>query len=163
MFDSPLTEVPIGLVSATACYRSGFGLSVRYGCYLSDELSARYCEALSAMFRDVELRRRMLSLVVNGRWMQLLVGMTIGLVVLFVGVMLMTNWEVEQFRATTFDRDFTGLVCGVPLSNPGWQTGSPCHGAVNRQTGFALMLTGVGLVSLFGSTAMAIGRIRNSD
>ncbi len=115
------------------------------------------------MFGNAELRWRMMSLVVNSRWMQLLVGLTIGLVVLFVGVMLLTTWEVEQFRATTFDRDFTGLVCGVPLNNPGWQTGSPCHGAVNRQTGFALMVTGVGLVSVLGSTAMAIGRIRNTD
>ena len=115
------------------------------------------------MFGDVGLRRRMMSLVVNSRWMQSLVGLTVGLVVLFVGVMLLSSWEVEQFRATTFNRDFTGLVCGVPLDNPGWETGSPCHGAVNRQTGFALMLTGVGLVLVFGSTATVVGRIRNTD
>jgi len=104
----------------------------------------------------------MKGLIGQSRWLPLLVGLTVGLVVLFVGVMLLTAWEVEKFRATTFDRDFTGLVCGVPLDNPGWETGSACHGAVNRQTGFGLMLTSIGLVIVVGGTAMAISQIRTT-
>ena len=99
----------------------------------------------------------------DGHRLQLLIGLTVGSVALLVGVMLLTTWEVEQFRASTFDHDFTGLVCGVPLDNPGWETGTPCHGAMNRQTAIAWMLTGVGLVLVLGSTAMAIRRIRSTD
>ena len=78
---------------------------------------------------------------------------TAGLAVLTVGVLLLTTWEVPLFRLTTVDHDFTGLECGTPLDNPGWVTGSPCHGAVNRQAGIAWLLTLTGSVS----TAAAIG------
>ena len=96
------------------------------------------------------------------RWLPLVVGLAVGTAMLFTGVMLLSYWEVEQFRATTFDRDFTGLVCGVPLDNPGWETGSPCHGAVNRQTGVGAILTGVGLVVVVGGTAMAIAQTKTT-
>lgn len=102
----------------------------------------------------------MTTLVGQSRWLPLLFGVTMGLAALLAGVVLLTSWEVELFHATTFDRDFTGLVCGVPLDNPGWETGSPCHGAVNRQTGFGLMLSSVGLVMVTGVIAMAVGQFR---
>lgn len=101
-----------------------------------------------------------MDLIEQDRWLSLLVGLVVGVAMLFVGVMLLTTWEVEQFRATTFDRDFTGLVCGVPFDNPGWETGNPCHGAVNRQTGIGLILTGVGIVLAFGAAVLAVGQIR---
>ena len=50
------------------------------------------------------------QLALTGR-IPLLVG--IGATLLVVGVGLLTTWEFEVFRATTFDRDFTGLVCGA--------------------------------------------------
>ena len=88
------------------------------------------------------------QLALTGR-IPLLVG--IGATLLVVGVGLLTTWEFEVFRATTFDRDFTGLVCGAPLDNPGWTTGSPCHGAVNRQTGFAMIVTTLGIATIVAS------------
>ena len=70
-----------------------------------------------------------------------------GLAVVFVllGVMLLITWEVHLFRATTQDMDFTGLVCGTPLNNPGWQRNEPCDGAVSRQLAGAVILLGVGV------------------
>jgi hypothetical protein len=103
-----------------------------------------------------------MGLIERDRWLPLLVGLLVGAAVLFVGVMLLTTWEVEQFRATTFEHDFTGLVCGVPFDNPGWETGSPCHGAVSRQTGIGLMVTSAGLLLAVGGTVKAIGQIRTT-
>ncbi len=73
-------------------------------------------------------------------------GLLSGLAVVFVllGVMLLTTWEVHLFRATTQDMDFTGLDCGTPLNNPGWQREEPCDGAVSRQFAGAVMLLVVG-------------------
>lgn len=73
-----------------------------------------------------------------------------GVLALVGGFLVMTTWEIGWVRTTTFDRDFTGLVCGVPFDNPGWETGSPCHGAVNRQTALGVLLIGLG-VSLTAS------------
>ena len=81
--------------------------------------------------------------------LQLTLGI-FGVALLTLGVLLLTTWEASYFRLTTFDHDFTGLTCGTPLDNPGWPTGSPCHGAVNRQTGAALLLT------LSGATALVV-------
>ena len=85
----------------------------------------------------------------------------IGLFLVVVGIALMTTWEVQLFRATTFDRDFTGLVCGTPLDNPGWATGSPCHGAVNRQTGIAVIVTWLGVAGIVTSIALAVTERRH--
>ena len=78
----------------------------------------------------------------------------VGATLLVVGVGLLTTWEFEVFRATTFDRDFTGLVCGAPLDDPGWATGSPCHGAVNRQTGFTMIVTCLGIATIVASIVL---------
>ena len=80
----------------------------------------------------------------------------IGLFLVIIGIALMTTWEVQLFRATTFDRDFTGLVCGTPLDNPGWVTGSPCHGAVNRQAGIAVIVTWLGIAGIGASIVLAV-------
>lgn len=81
-----------------------------------------------------------------------------GVVALAAGLLLLTIWEVPVFRFTTFERDFSGLECGVPLDNPGWVTGSPCHGAVNRQTAVGWMLTLLGFASLIAAVAMGVGK-----
>jgi hypothetical protein len=78
---------------------------------------------------------------------------------LTVGVVLLTTWEVPLFRLTTFAHDFSGLACGTPLDNPGWVTGSPCHGALNRQTGVAWLLTLNGLAALTAGT-VTLARMR---
>ncbi len=69
----------------------------------------------------------------------------VGVIALALGVLLLTH-EVTLFRFTTQDHDFTGLTCGTPLDNPGWEVGSPCDGAVSRQRIVAgtIVLTGVG-------------------
>lgn len=80
---------------------------------------------------------------------------------MIVGIGLMMAWEVEAFRATTFDRDFTGLVCGTPFDNPGWATGTPCHGAVNRQTGFAVMVMSLGIAAVVASIVLTVSAKRH--
>ena len=82
----------------------------------------------------------------------------LGIVVL--GLAVLTVWELTFFRITTFDHDFTGLVCGSPWNNPGWETGTPCHGAVNRQTGFGLLVLGVGVIATLAASAELVGRFR---
>lgn len=72
----------------------------------------------------------------------------VGMGCLVVGVLMLVSWEVSFFRVTTIDREFGGVACGVPLDNPGWRVGSPCHGAVNRQTGGALMILALGFACL---------------
>lgn len=82
-----------------------------------------------------------------------------GLAALSLGVLLLTTWEVSLFRFTTFERDFSGLECGTPLDNPGWTTGSPCHGAVNRQTGAAWILTLYGFAAV--GLAIVVATVSN--
>jgi hypothetical protein len=94
------------------------------------------------------------------KWPSYLLALA-GVMLLLLGVALMTVWEIEFFRATTFDRDFTGLVCGTPLDNPGWATGSPCHGAVNRQTGVAIVVTFLGIGAIIASIVLAVADRRN--
>lgn len=62
----------------------------------------------------------------------------LGVVALTCGYLLLTTWEATE----------AGLNCGSPLDNPGWRTGVPCHGAVNRQTavGFAAAMGGLSLL-----------------
>jgi predicted MFS family arabinose efflux permease len=90
--------------------------------------------------------------------MQMTLGWVLGaggVALLVLGVALLAFWEVALFRITTFDHNFTGATCGTPLNNPGWATGSPCHGAVNRQTGAAWLLMTGGLASLVGVVVAA--------
>jgi hypothetical protein len=47
-----------------------------------------------------------------------------GLALLATGYLVLTTWEASQ----------GGVACGAPLDNPGWDTGVPCHGAINRRT-----------------------------
>ena len=68
----------------------------------------------------------------------------LAVVFVFLGVMLLTTWEVHLFRATTQDMDFTGLECGTPLNHPEWQRNEPCDGAVSRQLAGAVMFLLVG-------------------
>jgi hypothetical protein len=98
----------------------------------------------------------------RGRRSLVAIGMPLGLFLLIVGVVLLTTWEVELFRASTFGHDFSGLVCGVPLDNPGWETGSPCHGALNRQAGVGVMLTANGLVMTIAAAAISVGLVRGN-
>jgi hypothetical protein len=71
---------------------------------------------------------------------RLLIGLavTLGVVLIALAIGILTVWELTFFRLTTIDHDFTDLVCGSPWNNPGWETGTPCHGTVNRQTAFGL-------------------------
>ena len=87
----------------------------------------------------------------------------LGVLLVVVGIALLSSWEVEAFRATTFDRDFTGLVCGTPLDNPGWVTGSPCHGAMNRQTAFAVMVSTLGITAVVASIVLAVTTKQGQD
>lgn len=89
------------------------------------------------------------------KWPSYLLALA-GVFLVVLGVALMTVWEIEFFRATTFDRDFTGLVCGTPLENPGWATGTPCHGAVNRQTGGSIVVTFLGIGAVVASIVLAV-------
>lgn len=83
-----------------------------------------------------------------------------GVTLIVLGLGVLTSWEIEALRATTLDRDFTGLVCGSPLNNPGWHTGTPCHGAVNRQTAFGLVILGLGATSIVANVAYLMMRNR---
>ena len=78
-----------------------------------------------------------------------------GLSLLVLGLVMLFAWEISLFRFSTFDGDFTGLRCAAPLDNPGWRTGSPCHGAVNRQTGAAWVTTLAGVICLVAAPALA--------
>jgi hypothetical protein len=79
-------------------------------------------------------RRRLLYIVV-----------VLGVALLIVGIALLMT-EVALLRFFD-DSEFSGVECGGPLNNPGWRTGSPCHGAVNRQTAIAwvAVINGIGL------------------
>lgn len=88
-------------------------------------------------------------------------GVLLGLAIVFVGFMVLTSWEVRLFRATSADRDFSGLVCGTPLDNPGWVVGSPCHGAVNRQLAGSLVLLFVGVALIGVSIRFGLGERRS--
>jgi len=83
-----------------------------------------------------------------------------GIVLLSLGLLMLVKWEISLFRYTTFDHDFAGAVCGTPLDNPGWPTGSPCHGAVNRQTGAGWVAVMAGLSCLVVATSLAVHRHR---
>lgn len=88
--------------------------------------------------------------------LRLIGALLVGLTLTVLGLAILTTWEIEAFRATTLDRDFTGLTCGSPFNNPGWDTGTPCHGAVNRQTAFGLVVLGLGVISNTGTLAYII-------
>jgi drug/metabolite transporter (DMT)-like permease len=90
----------------------------------------------------------------RGRIIASLLG-GLAVVFVFLGVMLLTTWEVNLFRATIQDTDFTGLECGTPLNNPGWQRNEPCDGAVSRQLAGAVMLLVVGAAL---AVAVILGR-----
>jgi hypothetical protein len=78
-------------------------------------------------------------------------GVILGIAGLGVTYYLMTN-EFDLFRATTQGQDFTGLACGTPLDHPAWETGHPCHGAMNRQFAAAALFG-------FASLGIAIGSV----
>lgn len=84
-----------------------------------------------------------------------------GFASMLVGWLLLTTWEPVFFGLNTFDHDVTGLQCGTPLSNPGWETGSPCHGAVNRQLGVGVMFLLAGLATTAMVVAVAVKRRRH--
>ncbi len=83
----------------------------------------------------------------------------VGAISLALGVLLLTQ-EVTLFRFTTQDHDFTGLTCGTPLDNPGWEVGSPCDGAVSRQRIFAWIFVLAGVGAVVASLALLIGHVR---
>jgi len=91
----------------------------------------------------------------------MLVGLA-GIGLLSLGLLMLFELEISLFRSTTFDRDFTGAVCGTPLDNPGWTTGSPCHGAVNRQTGAGWLTVITGLSCLVVAARLAVQRRRET-
>ncbi len=80
-------------------------------------------------------------------------GLVMGLAAIGLAVAMLTTWEVDLFKATTQDMDFTGLVCGTPLDHPDWARGEPCDGAVNRQ------LAASGLILLSGITLVAASTV----
>lgn len=84
------------------------------------------------------------------------------IVMVALGLLTLFGWEIAFFRLTTFDRDFTGSTCGSPLDNPGWPTGSPCHGAVNRQTAAAWVTLAGGLCCLLAAAVFALQHRRQS-
>jgi hypothetical protein len=88
---------------------------------------------------DVESRRTVLLWMIG--------GVLLGIAGLLVTYYLLTN-EFDLFRVTTEGHDFTGLACGTPLDHPDWETGHPCHGAMNRQFSAALV---------FGLASLAVG------
>jgi hypothetical protein len=90
---------------------------------------------------DVESRRTVLLWMVG--------GVLLGIAGLVVTYYLLTN-ELDLFRLTTEGHDFTGLACGTPLDHPDWETGHPCHGAMNRQFSAAVVFG-------FASLAIAVG------
>ena len=96
------------------------------------------------------------------KWLGHLLALA-GVFLVALGIASMAVWEIEFFRATTLDRDFTGLVCGTPLDNPGWATGSPCHGAVNRQTGVSILVTFLGIGAIIASIVLAVAHRRHES
>jgi hypothetical protein len=80
----------------------------------------------------------------------------LGVVLLVLGVLLLTV-EVELFRWTTQDHDFSGLRCGTPLDHPDWARGEPCDGAVNRQTAVAGVVLFGGLGALGAAVVAHVG------
>jgi hypothetical protein len=83
----------------------------------------------------------------------------VGAIALALGVLLLTQ-EVTLFRFTTQDHDFTGLTCGTPLDNPGWEVGSPCDGAVSRQRMVAGMTVLAGVGTLITGGILLVGHVR---
>jgi hypothetical protein len=67
----------------------------------------------------------------------------LGVALFVVGIVLLKT-EVALIRFT----DVNDAVCGAPLDNRGWPTGSPCHGVVNRQTAIAwtTVVQGIALI-----------------
>lgn len=72
-----------------------------------------------------------------------------GLALLAVGYLVLVTWQMNQ----------GGVACGAPLDNPGWDTGVPCHGAINRRTAGGWSLTGWGIASLVGAVTLAVTRM----
>jgi len=66
--------------------------------------------------------------------------------ILVVGITLLVT-DVALLRVLD-GSEMSGIDCGGPLRNPGWRTGTPCHGAVNRQTAIAwvAVINGIGLI-----------------
>lgn len=81
-------------------------------------------------------------------------GLLLGLTAIGVGAGMLTIWEIDLFKATTQDMDFTGLVCGTPLDHPDWDRGEPCDGAVIRQFAVSAMIAFSGLVLVAASTVL---------
>jgi hypothetical protein len=69
-----------------------------------------------------------------------------GLALLAIGYLVLTTWQLNQ----------GGVGCGTPLDNPGWDTGVPCHGAINRRTAVGWSLTGWGIASLVGAVTLVV-------
>ena len=80
-------------------------------------------------------------------------ALLMGLAAIGLATAMLTTWEVDLFKATTQDMDFTGLVCGTPLNHPDWARGEPCDGAVNRQLAVS------GLILLSGLTLVAASTV----
>ncbi len=90
------------------------------------------------------------------RWLLVALGV-LGVVLVGLSLPLLTT-EVRLFR-NPGEFDFGSLTCGAPLDNPGWRTGSPCHGAVNRQTAVAwsALFNGIGAL-VAAIVALAVDR-----
>jgi hypothetical protein len=78
----------------------------------------------------------------------------LGVVLAIAGVALF-NDEVALLRLGT-DGELRGATCGAPLDNPGWRTGSSCHGAVNRQTALAAVVLVNGVALTIIATMMIV-------
>ena len=81
------------------------------------------------------------------RWVPVLLAST-AVVLVTVGILVLWVWDAPVPPLGLIERDVDGLDCGAPLDNPGWDTGQPCHGAVNRQTamGWWFLIAGVGSI-----------------
>jgi len=83
-------------------------------------------------------------------------ALLLGLAAIGLAVVMLTTWEIDLFKATTQDMDFTGLVCGTPLDHPNWARGEPCDGAVNRQLAVSGLILLSGLTLVAASTVLVV-------
>ncbi|MGI9614428.1 MAG: hypothetical protein ACR2QO_16075 [Acidimicrobiales bacterium] len=91
-------------------------------------------------------------------WTLTAVIVLVGVALVVVGAMTLFVWSPPLPLLGFLERDLGGRDCGAPLDNPGWPTGSVCHGAVNRQTAVGWSFVAAGIAALAGAVILSQAR-----
>ncbi|MGI9642078.1 MAG: hypothetical protein ACR2N9_04765 [Acidimicrobiia bacterium] len=92
------------------------------------------------------------------QWMPTVVIVLVGVALVVVGAMTLVVWSPPVPLLGLLESDLGGRDCGAPLDNPGWPTGSVCHGAVNRQTAVGWLFVVAGIAALAGAAILSRAR-----